>query len=83
MVKHTQTIRRQIAKLQFKLQIAIRRQSVKKSANVKIFILFTWFFDIILLSKQFFRKKMILGLEGPFQKLVSDICRTSDILTDG
>ena len=41
MVKHTQTIRRQIAKLQFKLQIAIRRQSVKKSANVKIFILFT------------------------------------------
>ena len=40
---------------------------------VKTFILFTWVFDIILLSKRFLRKKIILGLEDPFQKLVSDI----------
>ena len=54
---------------------------------VKIFILFTWFLDIIFLSKRFFRKEIILGLEGSFQKFVSEIVRPdlyrNRILTEG
>ena len=43
---------------------------------VKIFILFPWFCDIILLSKRFFRKKRIWVCKIHFKKLVSDICPT-------
>ena len=43
---------------------------------VKIFILFPWFCDIILLSKRFFRKKRIWVCKIHFKKLASDIYPT-------